>query len=165
MQDVIKQKLGQMKLHGMYQAYKSVLENKRPDSLTQDELIHPLLQAEWEDRENRKITRSLKGARFRYQASIEEIDFDKGRNLDKTQVLRLAEGVYIQKKEDILLTGASGCGKSYLASAFGHQACQLGYRVLYFNTQKLFTKLKMSKGDGSYIKEVNKIEKFDLLVP
>lgn len=151
MQEVIKQKLGHMKLHGMQHAYTATLANKRPESLTQDELIHLLVQAEWEDRENRKINRSMKGARFRYQASIEEIDFDKSRNLDKTQILRLAEGIFIQKKEDLLITGASGVGKSYIASAFGYQACQLGYRVLYFNTQKLFSKLKMSKGDGSYI--------------
>lgn len=164
MQEVIKQKLGQMKLHGMQQAYTAVLANKRPDSLTQDELIHLLVQAEWEDRENRKVKRSLKGAKFRYQGSIEEVDFDKSRNLDRTQVLRLAEGTFVKKKEDLLITGASGVGKSYIASALGHQACQLGYRVLYFNTQKLFSKLKMSKGDGSYIKEINKIEKFDLLI-
>lgn len=164
MQEIIKQQLGQMKLYGMQQAYTAVLANKRPDSLTHDELIHLLVQAEWENRENRKINRSMKGAKFRYQASIEEIDFDKSRNLDRTQLLRLAEGVFIQKKEDLLITGASGVGKSYIASALGHQACQLGYRVLYFNTQKLFSRLKMSKGDGSYIKEINKIEKFDLLI-
>ncbi|WPQ63337.1 IS21-like element helper ATPase IstB [Chitinophaga sancti] len=164
MQEIIKQQLGQMKLYGMQQAYTAVLANKRPDSLTHDELIHLLVQAEWENRENRKINRSMKGAKFRYQASIEEIDFDKSRNLDRTQLLRLAEGVFIQKKEDLLITGASGVGKSYIASALGHQACQLGCRVLYFNTQKLFSRLKMSKGDGSYIKEINKIEKFDLLI-
>ncbi|WP_343671183.1 IS21-like element helper ATPase IstB [Chitinophaga sp.] len=164
MQEIIKQQLGQMKLYGMQQAYTAVLANKRPDSLTHDELIHLLVQAEWENRENRKINRSMKGAKFRYQASVEEIDFDKSRNLDRTQLLRLAEGVFIQKKEDLLITGASGVGKSYIASALGHQACQLGYRVLYFNTQKLFSRLKMSKGDGSYIKEINKIEKFDLLI-
>lgn len=164
MQEVIKQKLGQMKLYGMQQAYTAVLANKSPDSLTHDELIHLLVQAEWENKENRKINRSMKGAKFRYQASTEETDFDKRRNLDRTQVLRLAEGVFIEKKEDLLITGASSVGKSYITSALGHQAFQLGYRVLYFNTQKLFSKLKMSKGDGSYIKEINKIEKFDLLI-
>lgn len=164
MQEIIKQKLGQMKLHGMNQAYSAVLSNTRPESLTHDELIHLLVQAEWEDREGRKIDRSLRSARFRYQASIEEIDFTKGRNLDKTQLLRLAECIFIKKKEDLLITGASGVGKSFIASALGHQGCQLGYRVLYFNTQKLFSRLKAAKGDGSYNKEVSRIEKYDLLI-
>ncbi|PWV44401.1 IS21-like element helper ATPase IstB [Chitinophaga sp. S165] len=164
MQEVIKQKLGQMKLHGMNQAYSAVLSNTRSESITHDELIHILVQAEWEDREGRKIGRSLRNARFRYQASIEEIDFTKGRNLDKTQLLRLAECIFIKKKEDLLITGASGVGKSFVASALGHQGCQLGYRVLYFNTQKLFSRLKTAKGDGSYNKEVSRIEKYDLLI-
>lgn len=164
MQEVIKQKLGQMKLHGMNQAYSAVLSNTRPESITHDELIHMLVQAEWEDREGRKIDRSLRSARFRYQASIAEIDFTKSRNLDKTQLLRLAECIFIKKKEDLLITGASGVGKSFVASALGHQGCQLGYRVLYFNTQKLFSRLKTAKGDGSYNKEVSRIEKYDLLI-
>lgn len=164
MQEVIKQKLSQMSLHGMNQAYTAMLSNKRADTVTHDELIHLLVQAEWEDREGRKISRSIKSARFRYQASIEEIDFTKSRNLDKTQLLRLADCTFIKKKEDLLVTGASGVGKSYIASALGHQGCQLGYRVLYFNTQKLFSRLKMAKGDGSYNKEVSRIEKYDLLI-
>ncbi|UPK69695.1 IS21-like element helper ATPase IstB [Chitinophaga filiformis] len=164
MQEVIKQKLGQMKLHGMNQAYSAVLSNTRSESITHDEFIHILVQAEWEDREGRKIGRSLKNARFRYQASIEEIDFTKSRNLDKTHLLRLAECIFIKKKEDLLITGASGVGKSFVASALGHQGCQLGYRVLYFNTQKLFSRLKTAKGDGSYNKEVSRIEKYDLLI-
>ena len=76
----------------------------------------------------------------------------------------MAEGSFIQKKENILITGPTGVGKSYLASALGQQACQLGYRTLYFNTQKLFPKLKMMKADGSYTREISKIEKYDLLI-
>jgi len=103
-------------------------------------------------------------AKFRYGASIEELNFTPGRGLDKTQILRLADGSYIKQKENILVTGSTGVGKSYLASALGQKACQLGYKVLYFNTQKLFPKLKMMKADGSYVKEISKIEKYDLLI-
>ena len=103
-------------------------------------------------------------ARFRYAASIEELNFTGNRGLDKTQVIRLADGSFIDKKENVLITGATGVGKSYLASALGHQACQLGYRTLYFNTQKLFSKLKMMKADGSYAREIAKVEKYDLLI-
>jgi DNA replication protein DnaC len=164
MQEIIKQKMSQMKLYGMQQTYNSVLEGNQHHSLTNDEFINLLVQAEWDEREDRKINRYLKGARFRYQASIEEIDFTKSRNLDKTFVLRLADCSFIKRREDLLITGPTGVGKSYMASAIGHQACQNGYKVLYFNSQKLFARLKMSKADGSYYKEINKIEKQDLLI-
>jgi len=153
-----------MKLLGMLRSYQSMLSNRMHDDLTHDEEIDTLVQSEWEDRENKKINGHLRRARFRYPASIEEIDFTARRGLDKNQMLRLAEGTFLEKKENILITGATGVGKSYLSSALGHQSCQLGYRTLYFNTQKLFTRLKMLKADGSYIREISRIEKHDLLI-
>lgn len=164
MQEFIKQKMTQMKLYGMLQSYGTVLEKNQHQSLTNDELLNLLVQAEWEERENRKINRYLKSARFRYQASIEEIDFTKSRNLDKTALLRLADGSFIKRKEDVLITGPTGVGKSFIASAIGHQACYKGYRVNYFNCHKFFSKLKMAKADGSYHKEIAKLEKQDLLI-
>jgi DNA replication protein DnaC len=153
-----------MKLLGMLRSYQSMLSNRMHDDLTHDEVIDTLVQSEWEDRENKKINGHLRRARFRYPASIEEIDFTARRGLDKNQMLRLAEGTFLEKRENILITGATGVGKSYLSSALGHQSCQLGYRTLYFNTQKLFTRLKMLKADGSYIREISRIEKHDLLI-
>lgn len=164
MQEIIKQKMVQMKLHGMLGAYQNVVLNTRTETLTADEAIGLLVQTEWEERENRKVSRHLRNARFRYQASLEELDFTRNRQLDKTLVMRLAEGSFIKRHEDILVSGPTGCGKSFIASALGHQACQQGYRVLYFNTQRLFARLKMAKGDGSYFKEIAKIEKQDLLI-
>jgi len=157
-------KLSHMKLLGMLRSYQSMLTNRMHDDLTHDEVIDTLVQCEWEDRENKKINRHLRRARFRYPASIEEIDFTSRRGLDKNQMLRLADGTFLEKRENILITGATGVGKSYLSSALGHQSCQLGYRTLYFNTQKLFTRLKMLKADGSYIREISRIEKHDLLI-
>lgn len=153
-----------MKCYGMQKAYQAILESNQHHDMTHDELISLLIQAEWEERENRKINRYLKLAKFRYQASIEEINFTTNRGFDKTQLLRLADGSYLQRKENILITGATGAGKSYLASALGHQACQQGFKTLYFNTQKLFPLLKMLKADGSYAKQIIKIEKHDLLI-
>jgi len=132
--------------------------------MTGDELVNMLVQSEWEERENRKFNRHLRLAKFRYSSTVEEVDFTANRGLDKNQFLRLAEGGFIAKKENLLITGATGVGKSYLASALGHQACQLGYRTLYFNTQKLFSRLKMLKADGSYVREIAKMERADLLV-
>jgi DNA replication protein DnaC len=164
MHEIITQKMNQMKLYGMQQSFRTLLESNQHQSLTNDEFINLLIQAEWEERENRKVNRYLRSARFRYQASMEEIDFTKSRNLDKTFLLRLAECNFIKRKEDLLITGPTGVGKSYIASAMGHQACHNGYRVMYFNTQRLFSRLKMTKADGSYFKEINKIEKQDLLI-
>lgn len=156
--------MSQMKLHGMLRSYQSMLSANHHHGLTHDEVLNTLIQSEWEERENKKITRNIRLAKFRYGASVEELNFTAARGLDKTQVLRLADTSFIAKKENILITGATGVGKSYLASALGNQACQSGYRTLYFNTQKLFTKLKMLKADGSYSREIARIEKYDLLI-
>jgi len=164
MSSIVLNKMAQLKLHGMLRTYQSMLDSRQHHDLTHDEFVNTLIQSEWEDRENKKINRHLRLARFRYAASIEELNFANSRGLDKTQVLRLADGSFIDKKENILITGATGCGKSYLASALGHQACQMGYRTLYFNAQKLFSKLKMMKADGSYTREIAKVEKYDLLI-
>ncbi len=161
---IVLNKMAHMKLHGMLHTYQSLLDSRQHHDLTHDEVISMLIQSEWEHRENKKINRYRQRARFRYSASVEELKFSASRGLDKTQVLRLAEGSFIEQKENILITGAAGVGKSFLASALGHQACELGYATLYLNTQKLFTKLKMMKADGSYSREIAKIERCNLLI-
>ena len=164
MNSTVVNKMSEMKFYGMQQTYQTLLDTNQHHSLTNDEIISMLIQAEWEDRENRKINRYLKAARFRYGASIEEVDFTARRGLDKTQLLRLADGSFIKKRENLLITGPTGAGKSYLASALGHQACMQGYKTLYFNTQKLFPQLNIFKADGSYLKQIARIERHDLLI-
>lgn len=151
-----------MKFYGMATAYQAAIQGKQ--SFNNDELVSMLVQAEWEDRQSRKIRRHLNAARFRYHAAIEEISYDPGRNLDKTIMTRLTDCSFIKRHENVLISGPTGVGKSFISSALGNQACHLGYKVLYFNTQKLFTRLKMSKADGTYMREINRIEKQDLLV-
>ena len=148
----------------MMEAYKAILESNKHHELNPEELINLLLQAEWEERENRKINRLYRTAKFRYSAAVEELEFSPQRGLDKMQVLRLADVSFIKKKENILITGATGSGKSYIASALGNQACMQGFKTLYYNTTKLFPKLKMLKADGSYMKEIARIEKQELLI-
>ena len=123
-----------------------------------------ITDAEWDERLNRRIERSISNAKFHYRADIENIIFDESRNLDRTLVLRLAECEFVEKNENILITGLTGVGKSYIATALGHLACQLGYKVNYFIAQKLFAMLRMSKADESYIRQTKRLEKQDLLI-
>ena len=157
-------KMKGMKFYGMLRAFQTSLESGKINDLTSDEMISHLIDEEWDDRYNRKIERSMKNARFRYKASVEQMDFDTRRNMDKNQVMRLAECDFIDKNENVLITGSTGIGKSYLASALGQQACSLGYRVMYASTTKLFAKLKMAKAEGSSIAEVARIERQQLLI-
>ena len=157
-------KIKKLKLSGMARAYQTSLENDKLVHLSADELITMLVEAEWDDRLNRNIVRRLRNAKFRYQSSIENIDYEADRNLDRNQIMRFAECTYIGKQENILITGSTGIGKSHLATALGHQACTLGYKVYYANMSKLFSKLKMGKADGSYMREISKIERQDLLI-
>lgn len=157
-------KMKQMRLLGMYRSFESMLQNTAGQHLTPDEVVALLIEAEWTDRINRRITRYLKAARFRYQATLEEVDYQAPRNLDKNQLIRLADCSFIDRKETIIITGPTGVGKSYLASALGHQACLQDYRALYFNTNKLFTRLNRLKADATYDKEIRRIARHDLLI-
>lgn len=159
------QQMKQLRLYGMHRAFETTMgPNGTDTAYTNDELIAYLVQCEWDDRHNRRIERLTKSARFRYTAVMEAIDYRPSRQLDKNQVQRLGSCDFIKKKENILITGSTGVGKSYLASAIGHQACSMGRKVMYFNTAKLFTMLKTSKADGSYLKRINKLEKQDLVI-
>ena len=158
------EKMRSMKLLGMYREFKTNLESEQSVTYTPDELISQLVTAEWDDRHNRGIEQKIKNARFRYKADLENLYYNSDRNIDRNQITRLAECGFIDKAECLLITGSTGIGKSYIASALGYQACSRGYRVVYHNVPKLFSKLKMSKADGSYLKEIAKIERQHLLI-
>ncbi|MEI6853679.1 MAG: IS21-like element helper ATPase IstB [Bacteroidota bacterium] len=164
MNEQVVKKMKEMKFYGMLRAFETSMESNVLNALTKDEMIAHLIDEEWDDRCNRKIARNTHNAKFHYKASIEQISFDTERGVDKNQVMRLAECTFIKNKENVMITGSTGIGKSYIASAIGQQACTLGYRVIYFNATKLFAKLKMAKADGSYIHEIGKIERQQLLI-
>ena len=153
-----------MKFLGMARAFTTSLESGMMADWTADEVVTHLVDAEWDERHNRNIERGLKNAKFRYKAALEDLQYSKERNIDKNLVMRLSECSFIDKHENVLITGSTGIGKSFIASALGHHACSQGYRVMYHNTAKLFGKLKMSKADGTYIKELGKIERQHLLI-
>lgn len=156
-------KMKNLKLYGMHRAFTSTLELGSA-SYTNDELIAFLIDSEFDDKENRKVERLINTAKFRYKAYMEEITASVSRNLDKNTIARLSSCDFIKQNQNILVTGSTGVGKSFIASAIGHKACMNGYKVMYFSAGKLFSKLKMAKADGSYLKEIDRIEKQDLII-
>ena len=157
-------KMGDMRLYGMQTAFKTFVELPPPVSFTNAEMAQDLVHNEWDDRKHRSLQRNIKTAKFRYIANMEGVDFNAKRELDKNQVDRLFSCEFIKKGQDVFITGSTGTGKSYLASAIGHQACLMGYKVYYANTAKLMSILKMAKADGSHLRELSRIEKQDLLI-
>jgi len=157
-------KMQKMKLYGMLRAFNQSMEAGMISKVTADELLGHLIDAEWDDRHNRRLQRLIKAAKFRYQASLDEIDFNLDRGLDKNMLLRLSSSSWIEKRRDIIITGPTGVGKSFFASAFGFQGCMYGFRVLYFNCSKLFSQLKLSKADGTYNKELDRIQKQEMII-
>ena len=123
-----------------------------------------LLQAEQQERNNRRFDRLRNNAGFRYKASIEEIRTDTSRGIDRSLLATLSQGEYITNGESVLITGATGGGKSFLASALGYQACTKGHKVAYFNIQKLLIKTKMARLEGTIHKFFVKLAKTDVLI-
>ena len=162
-QDTLEKMLG-MNLKGMYYAFKTSLETHRTESMTTDQFVSWLVSSEWDDRRNRAVERAIRQASFRYKATIEEIDFSVERGLDKNLTLRLADLTFVRERKDLFITGSAGTGKSYLATAFGFQACQKGYKVLYANTSRLMGMLKVAKAKGTILQELKKIERLDMLI-
>lgn len=157
-------KLRQLRLYGMYDTFKTNLETSVKETLTADQFISLLVASEWDDRRNRAVERSIKSAGFRYSASLEQVDYSIERGLDKNQVHRLAALDFIKEHKDLFITGSTGTGKSYLATALGYQACQNGYKVMYVNTAKLMGQLKLAKAKGTILAELKRIERVDLLI-
>lgn len=160
----IESQLSELRLSGMKKSWQAIVDTRRQHDLNLVEGIEILLDAELIERGNRRTSRLTKNAAFRYQATIEQIRYDTSRGLDKSLITSLATGNFITEGSSVIITGATGCGKSYLASALGHQACMLGYKVAYYNVQKLMMKTRMARIDGSIYKFFDKTSKTDLLI-
>lgn len=157
-------KMKELRLNGMRRVFEDLRSNRSADALSHDELVSHLVDAEWDDRYNRKISRLIEGASFRYKASIEEIEYAKPRNLDRNTVIALGRCDWVEKGDNICITGKTGSGKSYLACALGHRACMNRYKVRYLNCMKIFSQLKYARADGSYFREMKNLQKHDLLI-
>lgn len=156
--------LRELRLSGMARSWKALSETRQLHEMSFSEGLELLLQSEQEERQNNRFERLLRSAKFRYQASLDELYYEAARGLNKGQLTDLATCRYIEQGESVLITGATGCGKSFLASALGHQACVHGHKVMYFNTQKFMLTVKMARLEGALMKYFDKIAKCSLLI-
>lgn len=158
------EKLRRMRINAMAELHLQNVKNNQLNDITPDDYLALLTDREWEERQSKKINRLMLQACFKQKASLADIDYAQPRNLDKNMFRRLGSLDFMDRKENVIVTGSSGVGKSYLAQALGHQACLMGYKVLYTNTSRLFSRLKLSKVDGTYLKELKRLLNADLLI-
>jgi len=157
-------KLESLRFNGMAKALREQMQMEDIGEMTFEERLGILLDRETVERETRRLNTRLRKAKLRHNASIEDIDFRHPRGLDRSVVLRLADCEWIKKKQNLIITGPTGAGKSYLACAFAQKACREGYSAAYLRMPRLFQELSLAKGDGRYVKLLSSYAKMDLLV-
>jgi len=157
-------KLYDMKLNGMAEAYQEQRASSSIGELSFDERFTMLVERQWIWKENRALTTRLKYAGLKQQAAIEDLDFRDSRGLKRGQIEQLVTGEWIERHQNVIVTGPTGCGKTFVACALAHRICRQGFRALYFYAPKLFRSLTQARADGSMPKLLNKITKARLLV-
>lgn len=158
------EKLQELRLSGMQNAYREQLEGSDYQDLGFDERLGFIVDREHTERHNRRLQTRLRKAKLRLNATVEDIDYRARRGLDKSVVLSLATCDWIRQRRNAIVTGATGAGKTYLACALGHKACREGFTVQYHRVPKLFRELAVAKGDGRYPKLLAALAKTDLLI-
>ncbi len=144
------EKLSAMKLHGMANYLRGWLEKAPDKDVSATDLVGLLADAEWMHRENKKLSTRLQHAKLRQQACLEDIDYGHARGLTKAQVMELATSKWVEGRQNVLLTGPTGVGKSFLACALGQNACRDGYSVVYRRASRLFDELAQARADGTH---------------
>jgi len=157
-------KLESLRLHGMIQALKQQWLQPEINELSFEQRLGLLVDRETDLRQTRQMQARLRKAKLRQNAVVEDVDFKQPRGLDRSQVLQLATCQWIKQKQNLLITGPTGVGKSYLACALSHTACREGFSVLYLRVARLFADLALARGDGRYIKLLATFAKTDLLI-
>lgn len=146
--DRIMELLSKLRFYGMLETYRNDCRTTSSDGMTNDEFLKWLLESEYDYRRNVSIERLIRSANFRYKAYMEKIDYTIKRNLDRNQLERLASLDFIRDGQNIFITGSSGTGKSYIASAIGYEACKNGVRTYTLMRQSLWDSLNLPKTRG-----------------
>lgn len=158
------EKLTTLRFTCMIAALDEQMQMNSLDDLSFEERLGILLDREMAVRQSRRMNTRLRKAKLRQESCIEDIDFRHPRGMDKSLVMRLAGCEWIKDHNNLIITGPTGVGKTYLACAFAQKACREGFNTLYLRTTKLFEDLSLSKGDGRYLKLLASFAKADLLV-
>ena len=156
--------LRSMNLYGMANAYEAAIMLPVHEQPAADTLLGKLVDAEQLFRKEQSTKRYLQLSKIRYPAILEQVHCTAARNLSRDQLLSLSDCGFIRRGENILITGATGCGKSYLACALGRQACSLGYRTLYFGMNRFLERIAQTKLDGTFVRVLNQIERTHLII-
>ncbi|MEJ6080882.1 IS21-like element helper ATPase IstB, partial [Vibrio sp. 1-Bac 57] len=159
------QQLNNLKLSGMRDALKQ--QTEQPNAYVElafEERLALLLDNEITQRDNRRIERLTRQAKFRVSAQLAQLDYQSSRQINKVQIRSLGQGEWLRLHQNILITGATGCGKTYLACALGYNHCQQGESVYYFRLKELLEKMYLAQADGSYRKLINKLSSASLLI-
>lgn len=156
--------LRQLKLHGMARSYQAILALPIHQQPQAHELLGQLTQHEYEHKRQQRTDTYLRLSRLRYASSLEEVTCSPERNLTTEQLSMIATCKWIDQAENLLITGATGSGKSFLACAVGYQGCLMGYKTLYFNMNRFIEQITLTKLDGTYMKLLNRIEKIPVLI-
>lgn len=158
------EKLRQMKLTGMAEGFEEQQKLKMYEGLAFEERLGHLVDKEKELREGKKLTGRLARAKLKQQACIEDINYAHARGLDRTVIRKLSTCMWIKEHHNLVITGLTGVGKSYIACALAHKACLEGYTSLYLRAPRLFTELEIAKADGRYQRVLQSMAKVDLLI-
>jgi DNA replication protein DnaC len=157
-------KLNAMKLYGMARGFADRIGMANHAQLSHEEFFGMVVDDEKQYRENSKLTRLLSRAKMKQQAALEDVDFRHPRGLDKQILVELSRGNWLPVHQNILITGPTGVGKSFLACALGNQACRSGYATNYFRFSRLLEVLLASNGDGTHLKLLGRLAKTSLLI-
>lgn len=158
------EKLYSMKLNGMADAFKDQIHQPDMNDLPFEERFSLLVDHLWTWKEDRRMGRLLSNAKLKLNACIEDIDFRKHRGIDKSVILSLSSCDWIKNTQNIIITGPTGVGKTYLACALANRACRMGYSAYYIRAPRLFNDIAISRADGTYAKVMNKLAKTKLLI-
>jgi DNA replication protein DnaC len=158
------ERLSAMRLIGMAEAFAEQLHQPDLDRLSFTERFGLIVDRQWTWKENARMSRYLKNARPKLDACPEDIDYKSPRGLDQSVMMKLIAGDWITRHQNIIITGPTGCGKTYLACALVNKACRSGYRALYLRAPKFSYQLTLARGDGSYGRTITKLAKAQVLV-
>ena len=157
-------KLMEMKMYGLAACFDEYLEQTGKDALSFDERFGMMVDREWTERQERKLKLRLGRAKLREQACVEDIDYRHPRGLDKSVVQRLSLCKWVASQEHVIITGPTGVGKTWLACALANKACRNGATALYRRIPRLLHDLYIARADGTYVREMNKLAKADVLI-